>query len=362
MVVPEDSNPGLRLKHGGLTAQEGIEGLSRLYRDAFGRLIMIALVSVACGVILNVTGHKEWNFVLAMASIILYAFAAVHPKPLLVAFGFGASKGLPNFQLEAFLKELAIPDFQLGNVLSEGGRLVWKYLKIVAHGALFLILTFGVLGLFELRQAEAVVPFFVFLIGMGIWSICFQMAPKWYKRITGAILLFGVIASVIGAYRVTHPQDATLAAIDVSFQNRYDEAADQEAQRIQAKINGHQKLSDAEWHRWNDLQREKAERSDWHGIKNMVWYRKYLELTVTNLKTQRVCGIRSGHRDFKVNKVTVTIAGSPYELSDFVRLNGGYKDGFYVGADGCVDVSFRFNAETLKKQFDFGQKLILTIS
>lgn len=86
------------------------------------------------------------------------------------------------------------------------------------------------------------------------------------------------------------------------------------------------------------------------GVVSNFFYSKTLELEVTSLQPQKLCGVQTGNRKFAIpHKSYVIINGDNYDVTSFVRVNRMLPDESFVVMDdeGCVDVSFAFTSSML---------------
>lgn len=295
---------------GGITLEQlkiWLEKAIQIYKIAFALLVIGAIVLVILGVKFNRWDMAGANFILALVFLIVWAFFEFHPAGLLVTFGLGGLNGLPkNWSLNQFIREGTLPDLQLSEVIRQGFELIKKLSYYSMHIAFFMTVMFMVLGTFELKTAKAVLPVFIALAGIGLWSILAKVHPKWYFRVTG-ILLF--VSLAIFLYK--------------GFVSGDDETVGAPAPKEVARSFGNM------WSSWN--------------------YRKTFDLEITSFQDHKLCGIRSGTRTFSIpsdirSRIYVTTAkGENTDITSTIRLNGTVPGETFEVENKCVTVSFAFN-------------------
>jgi hypothetical protein len=361
---PTNIDVGIRANDAFLKGKEGLEWVSSLWRNFYPKAFLAAVGLIALGVALNMAGHKEWNFALTIVCIFFWGWLSYHPKDLLLWFGLGSLAGLPNLKLGAFIRreEGGIPDFDLKIMASKGAELVAWHLKILTHIALFMVVTFGTLGLFSLEQAGPVAAFFVFLIGSGFWMIVYNIPAKIYKNVTFIILIFGMASSVYAAYVVFHPQDATIAKSVRAEMDRYDDGQDAEMEKFEAITDNGGTLTPAERIRRNQIIAERDARSGHRAVVNALLDSGTVMVSLKNAKPQVIGDFPPGYVNITVNPRQVVIDGVNYWIDDYVRINGkNPKDGpILITPDHKAVLSIDFNQAGIKNtQFDAEQRLAL---
>lgn len=328
-----------------------LERVVRVYRMGFVLTMIGAFVLVTLGVMLNKTGFKEGNFVLAAMFLLLWAFFTFYPTGVAAVFGIGGLNGLPkDWSLNAFFREGRLPDLQLSEVIVQGFALVKKFASWSAHLAFFVTIVFVVLGTWKIENTTVVLPVFVILSGVGLWAALFGNGIKWYRRITIGILLVSLVGLLYGGYAYLHPQDETLDDIDRALLRNEDNRKNAEAENILRKAKDGVVLTDDEVKTLKRLKQEKETRKltaaidDWR-------YGKTTELQVNTLQPQKLCGVRPGARTFEIpRQVYVLVEGTNYELTSYIRVDGTLpKENLQVDGDGCVQVSFAFTSDFLGK-------------
>ena len=345
-----------------LTAQEKLEYISKIYRNAMPYILLGPVLLFGLGVWLNVGWDaKELNAVIMFILMAAWAYLTFHPKPLAIVLALGGIRGLPDVELEKILKEFDLPNFELGKVAKSAIDQVKGYVGITSHVALFWITAFAVLTLFKLEHGWPAMGALVFLGGVGLWSLVYKTPPRIYKVVTGIILTFGFVALVVAGYRYTHPQDQTVNRIERALLERDDAQKNARAEALLARIEAGNELTGAEWDELNAYQ---AERED-HGMvaqaTGEITYEVTKEVLTTSTATKQVCGIRPGNRTFTIPTVFVSLgAEAPYELTGYVRINDvpgtrssdgrSFSGETRVRGDGCVRLTFGLDRTSWKQQ------------
>lgn len=173
----------------------------KLYKKAFGWLVIGTILLVALGVKLNQSGFAVANFVLALGFLLVLGFYIFHPAGLLTVFGIGGLSGLPkDWSFNQLLREGKLPNLSLSEVANQGLELVRKLVHYSAHVAYFAIVVFTVLGTWYIQDAVAVLPVFVMLAGIGLWAALSKVVAKWYYRITLGIIMVSLLIFLYQAF------------------------------------------------------------------------------------------------------------------------------------------------------------------
>lgn len=279
-----------------------LERATQAYKIAFALVVIGAIALVILGVQFNQWGIAGANFILALMFLIIWAFFQFHPAGLLAVFGIGGLNGLPkDWSLNVFFREGRLPDLQLSEVGKQGFEFIKKLAHYTMHVALFMTVMFVVLGTFEIKTAKAVLPIFIVLAGIGLWTTLTKTNPKWYFRTTGWILVISLLMFVYKAFITGEDASAPI----------------REAKGV--------------WADWN--------------------YKKTFDLELASFKDTEVCGLKPGTRKFTIpssdrDRTWVEVPGeAPVDLSSALRLNGTWpEESFEVtDKDGCVTVTFALN-------------------
>lgn len=332
-------------------SQIQIERISQVYFWSFFGIVLGVAIAIPLGVFFNQAGIKGGNFVLATIFLIAWALLTFHPAVIAIAFGLGTPDGLPkDWSLNKLLKEAALPDLQLSEVVKEGLEFVRKVVRWSKHLALFITTIFVVLGSWDIENPRVVLPVFVVLAGIGLLSSLFPTKTIWYRRTVTAILLVSLTGLLYTGYHYFHPQDETVDEVEAAIRRNEDNKVNRALHAILQKIDNEQELTTEEEETLKKARQERRARSLKDTVNNF-FYSKTLEVEVSSLTPQKLCGVQSGHRKFTLpNKSYVLINGDNYDVTSFVRVNGILPDEtFNVGEDGCVDISFAFPSSTLEQ-------------
>ena len=348
-----------------LSAWERVTYVSKIYRNAMPKVFGVVLLAFGLGVWLNYSWQfKEGNVILMLLTMMVWAFLTFHPKPLIMILTFGALKGLPNAEIEKIIKKFELPDFKLEEVLKAADKQFEGYLRVTAHIALFWTAAFAVLALFQLENGWAAYAVLAFLAGTGLWSMVYKAPAKVYRWMTSAILTFGLVTTVIAAYRYTHPQDKTADRIERALMVAHDQKVDQEIEPLLAKAESGQPLTFKEAERLEKAQLEREDRGAVGTVENTVQdgittakgifdgREVKKAVAVNDFQPQLICGLRRGDRQVSIPYQQIHLGEGDYGLSDAVMLNGmpvetaRYKGESTaitrVNQTGCVKLSFNY--------------------
>lgn len=345
-----------------LSAWERVNYISKIYRNAMPAMFCVLLLAFGLGVWLNYSwGLKEWNIILMFLTMAMWAFLTFYPKALVPVLVFGALKGLPNMEIEKIIKSFDLPDFELAKVLGAAGQEFKGYLRITAHIALFWTVAFAVLALFQLENGWAAYAALAFLAGTGLWSLVYKAPTKVYRFMTGAIMTFGLVTTVIAGYRVTHPQDETTARLERVLMENGDRQIDREVSVLLAKAESGQTLTYEENERLSAALAEREGRGIVGGAEDVLCDTAALgncavnkAVSIASFAPQLICGLEPGERNVTIPYQQILLGETVYGLSDAVMLNGApvatssYKGAsqanIRVNPGGCVRLSFNYTA------------------
>lgn len=287
-----------------------VEAVTIAYKKIFACLLIGTVLGVILGVIANRAGMPLWNFIFAAVFLVVWLFLEFHPKGLLVVFGVGGLNGLPkDWGINQLIRDGKLPDLRLSEVVKQGFELIKKLSYYSAHVAFFVTVMFVVLGTFELKTASAVLPVFVLLAAIGLWSILAKVPAKWYFRITGLILLVSI---VIFLYK--------------GFVDGGDEVSASASTSEPAPKKG------------NSFKKAYAD----------LTYKRTFDLEISSFQDVEMCGVRPGTRKFSVpnndrGRIYVQVEGMRSDITSAIRLNGTLPgEEFEVEKNGCVTVSFAY--------------------
>ncbi len=345
-----------------LSAWERVSYVSKIYRNAMPKIFCVLLLAFGLGVWLNYYWEfKEGNVILMLLTMALWAFLTFHPKALVPVLTFGALKGLPNTEIEKIFKNFDLPDFELNKVLGSAGKEFKGYVRITARAALFWTATFAVLALFQLENGWAAYAALAFLAGTGLWTIVYDVPAGMYRFMTGAILTFGLLTSVIAGYRITHPQDKTTARLERVLMENGDRKINDEVEPLLAKAERGEILTYEENEKVGAALAEREGRNIKGTVEDVLCDTASLGncaahkvVSITSFAPQLICNLEPGERKVTIPYQQIALNGGDYGLSDAVMLNGApVETSKYKGASGavirvnpggCVRLSFNYTA------------------
>lgn len=165
----------------------------RMYVIGYPLMMITFILLVAVEVLLNhFDATRELNFMVALVALVAFFFFQFHPNAVLAMFGVGIPSGFPHDLkvFEELIKEFNFPNLELRQLVTEGWNSLKQLLRLGTHGALFFVVVSTVLGTWQVSKMGAVLPVFVILAGVAMWSILFAPPEsKWYRKITLGILL-----------------------------------------------------------------------------------------------------------------------------------------------------------------------------
>lgn len=345
--------------------QGWFEKAIRMYIWGFIGLVIITVALIALGVRLNEADLKGGNFYIAAVFLVTWAFFTFYPACLATVFGLGGLSGLPEgWSLNQLIRQGVLPDLQVSEVVKQGATLIKRYAAWSAHLALFMVVVFVTLGTWDIENAGVVLPIFVVLAGIGLWTLLFTSKTKWYKRIVIGILLVSLAGLVYTGYVYRHPQDKTVDQIlDAQIKNK-DTKENAVLKNILEKVRNGTLLSSDEEKILAKARKNTLSLSTVNErvatIGHDLFYNVSVDKEVTSLQNLMVCGIQAGTRKFEVVPGgTVVINGENTNIRSALRINGALPNAsFTVDQTECVVMSFAVSNDF--KNYSF-EPIMLTI-
>lgn len=280
------------------TPEELYQDSVRLHKLWYWIGMAILLVLITIEVMMSYAELPIFIAIINAALIPILGFYVSCPAAFLSMFGVGAGWKLTsyNWSWHNLFEEgtTAIPDIQVSDIVKQGWQTYISTLKLPAHFLIIAISTGTILAMVHVEHPTQALLFFPALATIGVWAFAHGGSRKWYRKITIAVLVIGSIMS------------------------------------LYSMLGGHEKMEKM----WGNF-----------------FYSKTLEIEVSSLQPQKLCGVQPGHRKFAIpHESYVILNGDNYEITSFVRVNGTLPNQvFSVGDDGCVDISFSFPSSTLEK-------------
>lgn len=268
----------------------------RLYR-------MVAAVTIAIfatSIVADVAGFNGLNIILIPVWVIVLGYFGFHPTYITLALTTGAVSTVGR---DADRQRL------IDGMKAASGK--WK--QFFLHGAMF-----G--GVFFLTRFMVPIKAYPFagmvmlgaLITLGLWSWLYVEKAVYYRRYVLAIIMIALTIGLFGAFTGSKP--------------------------------AHGKNPMAPMH------------DGVEGVVSNFFYSKTLEIEVSSLTPQKLCGVKTGTRKFSIPKgreIEVFIGNEKYDITSGVRVNKTVPgENFEVtDKEGCVEVSFAINEGFQKNAF-----------
>lgn len=264
----------------------------RLHKLWYWIGMTILLVLIAIEVMMSYAELPIFIAIINAALIPILGFYVSCPAAFLGMFGAGAVQKLTsyNWSWRNLFEEgaTAIPDIQVSDIVKQGWQTYVSTLKLPAHFLIVAISTGTILAMVHVEQPTQALLFFPALATIGVWAFAHGGSGKWYRKITIAVLVIGAIAS------------------------------------LYSMLGGHEKM-------------EK--------MRGNFFYSKTLEVEVSSLTPQKLCGVKSGTHTFSIPRTAwIVLDGDNYNLTSAVLVNWTQAgESFEVADTGCITVSFNFN-------------------
>jgi len=372
-----------------IKGNEALEWANILHKRIFSWVVSTAIILFAGGIILNVTGARWMNIIIALVAYTVGAFFATKPAWIASMFAGGAViNGLPNFSVGKFFSEglKALPDFELKKFATAGYDLVVGYVKGVAHVFNVVGIAAIVLALVPFEEnAFAAVIFLTVAIGFGYYSLLFATEFVWLERITRWTLITGLIVGIalvvptkaylslgIPVSWLTDGKDADVGAKILVSTNERVETDTAKALHPVAEVlaDGERKLSDKEVTdaltaiakaQPTSKEKELLAAAEDITMKNSpvrfaseaytnATYKKVIFFTLDSYQDRKFTGLRNGKWRWRFETVYGTESkdadGNPTNrfsnLNGFAALNGAAEKEEIEVSDGTVTLSWPF--------------------
>lgn len=262
------------------------------YRELYFMAIAVTFAIFTVSLIADVAGFNGLNIVLIPVWVVIVGYLGFHPRYITLALTAGGTLSLgPDVSRQRIIKGFT------------DGWEKWK--SFLLHGAMFggaFFLTRFLIPIHDNPFAGMIMVGALLTLGLWNWKYA-DTNSHWYKHYVLYLALLSLTIGVFGTITGKPEKDEhPLAPISNGIKGIWDDS----------------------------------------------FYSKTLELKVSTLDPQRLCGVRPGKRKFEIPETTyVLIEGTNFDLTSFIRVNDVLpQENFLVGDDGCVDISYALDGNT----------------
>lgn len=322
----------------------------RVHKTVYWRVAGIVIFLIALYTGASYTRHPMIIAVSNTVLIFALGYQLTTPGVFAVLFGGGAARQFSQYNInwqslfDRNPNTHVFPDVKMAELFHEGWQFWVEGLRIGAYAIVIIISSGMVMEFFPVRQPGLAVIIFTGLAAIGIWVFAFNLkGDRWFKWITGTIIILGTIASAYQTFAFVYEQDTVVNTVEEVLMLNDNNAKAGELDALLQKARNKQPLSQDEVRLLKGLQAERDNHQlggvyGWVADKEKHLFPDERTVFIHDLNDVEVCGLRPGEQSFDVkSEVWKTINGTPTRITATFRFNGvNRNEPFTPNEHGCA--------------------------